>query len=150
LASKRLSFYNLHTGESLVITYAEDGRYIPDALRAIDHIFRDYRTGEVKAIDTRLLDLLHTISNTMDLTARHSLHMVSGYRCAQTNARLRKISRGVAKNSYHIKGKALDFRVPPFRLSHLQKAALSLRAGGVGYYPRSNFLHVDVGKFRYW
>jgi uncharacterized protein YcbK (DUF882 family) len=150
LASKRLSFYSLHTGESLKITYAVDGKYIPDALHAIDHILRDHRTGEIKAIDNRLLDLLHTISHKIELKARHSFHIISGYRSVQTNAMLQKKGRGVVKNSYHIKGQAVDFRVPPFRLAHLQKVALRLQAGGVGYYPRSNFLHVDVGKFRYW
>jgi uncharacterized protein YcbK (DUF882 family) len=147
---KDLSFYNLHTGESLRVTYAANGRYIPDALQEVDYILRDFRTGEVKAIDPDLLDLLHSISKTMGLTAQHSLHVVSGYRSPQTNAMLREISHGIAKNSYHIKGQALDFRVPPFPLAYLRKAALSLRAGGVGFYPRSNFVHVDVGKFRYW
>jgi uncharacterized protein YcbK (DUF882 family) len=149
-ASKHLAFDNLHTGESLHVTYAADGKYIPDALQAINHILRDFRTGEVKTIDPSLLDLLHAISKKIGLTARHSFHIISGYRSRETNAMLRKASDGIAKNSYHIKGQAIDFRAPPFRLSHLRKAALSLRSGGIGYYPRSNFLHVDVGEFRYW
>ena len=149
-ASKDLSFYNLHTGESLSVTYAANGKYIPDALQAIDHILRDFRTGEVKAIDPSLLDLLYTLSKRVGFTTRHSLHIISGYRSLQTNAMLRESSRGIAKNSYHIEGQALDFRAPPFCLSHLRKAALDLRGGGVGYYPRSNFLHVDVGEFRDW
>lgn len=149
-SSKHLSFYNLHTGESLNITYAVGGRYIQDALQAINHIFRDFRTDEVKAIDPTLLDLLHSISKTMELKEKHSLHIVSGYRSPQTNAMLRKRSRGVAKNSYHIKGQAVDFHVPSFSLSQLRKAALYLQTGGVGYYPQHNFLHIDVGEFRCW
>lgn len=147
---KRLSFYNLHTEESLNITYAENNRYIPDALQVIDHILRDFRTGEAKKIDPRLLDLLHAISKKLGLTKRQPLQIVSGYRSPQTNAMLGAKSGGVAKESYHVKGQALDFRVAAFELSQLRKAALSLRAGGVGYYPRSNFLHIDVGEFRYW
>lgn len=149
-ASKDLSFDNLHTGESLRVTYSVDGKYIPGALQEINHILRDFRTGEVKTIDPSLLDLLHAISKTVGLTARHSFHIISGYRSPETNARLRKVNDGIAKNSYHVKGQAIDFRAPPFRLSVLRKTALSLRRGGVGYYPRSNFLHVDLGEFRYW
>jgi len=147
---RSLSFYNTHTGESLGITYFVDGAYISDALEEIDHVFRDHRTGEVKVIDPNLLDLLFVISKKMEISARHPFHIVSGYRSPETNALLRGKSRRVAKNSYHVKGQALDFRVPRIQLSQLRKAALSLRAGGVGYYPRSQFLHLDVGDFRYW
>ncbi|PIP35648.1 MAG: hypothetical protein COX20_10215 [Desulfobacterales bacterium CG23_combo_of_CG06-09_8_20_14_all_52_9] len=86
----------------------------------------------------------------MGISAQYPLHIVSGYRSPETNALLREKSRRVAKNSYHVKGQALDFRVPRVQLSQLRKAALSLRAGGVGYYPRSQFLHLDIGDFRYW
>lgn len=149
-APHRLSLYNTHTGETLGITYAAEGAYIPEALEAVDHLLRDHRTGDVKPIDPQLLDLLFAISKKMGLTARHPFHVVSGYRSPETNALLRKRSRRVAKNSYHVKGQAVDFRVPHLRLSLLRRAALSLRSGGVGYYPRSHFLHVDVGEFRYW
>ncbi len=149
-APRHLSLYNPHTGESLGVTYAVGGEYFSDALESIDHLFRDYRTGDTKAIDPHLLDYLHAITKKMELTARHPLHVVSGYRSPETNALLRKKSRRVAKNSYHVKGQAVDFRVPRFQLSQLRKAALGLRTGGVGYYPRSHFLHVDVGEFRYW
>jgi len=147
---KSLSLYNPHTGESLGITYAENGIYLPDALDEINYMLRDYRTGEVKTIDPGLVDLLYAISRRMELTPRHPLHVVSGYRSPETNAMLRKRSRRVAKNSYHVKGQAVDFRVPHRHLSQLRKAALNLRAGGVGYYPRAHFLHIDVGRFRYW
>jgi uncharacterized protein YcbK (DUF882 family) len=149
-APHSLSLYNTHTGESLGITYAADGAYIPEALEAIDHIMRDHRTGDVKPIDPNLLDVLYAIAKKIGLTPRHPFHIVSGYRSPETNALLRKRSRQVAKNSYHMKGQAVDFRVPRLRLSHLRKAAVSLRVGGVGYYPRSHFLHVDVGEFRCW
>lgn len=147
---KRLFFYNLHTEESLDIIYAKNNQYIPDATQAINHILRDFRTGEVEAIDLNLLDFLHAISQKLRLTSHKPIQIISGYRSPQTNAMLAAKSGHVAKESYHVKGKALDFRVPSLELSQLRKVALSFRAGGVGYYPRPNFLHIDVGDFRFW
>ncbi|MEW5909108.1 MAG: DUF882 domain-containing protein [Thermodesulfobacteriota bacterium] len=147
---KSLYLFNPHTDESLDVVYYENGRYVSDALEAVNHIFRDYRIDEIKKIHTGLLDYLFAISNQLKLDSTAPFHIVSGYRSPQTNAVMRKRSRKVAKNSYHIKGKAVDIRLPEYSTSLLRKAAMSLSMGGVGYYPKSNFVHVDVGDVRFW
>ena len=145
---RRLTLQHLHTGEKLRTTYFADGRYIEEELRAVDHILRDWRTGEVKHIDPGLLDLLFLLRLKLETTAPY--HVIGGYRSPQTNEMLRRMGRGVAKKSMHLQGKAIDFRVPGRRLALVHKAAVSLRGGGVGYYPRSDFLHMDTGPVRYW
>jgi len=146
--ARRLSFHNLHTGERLSATYWRKGRFEPEALRAIDHILRDFRTGDVAAIDRRLLVLLDRLHTT--LGSAEPFQVISGYRSPATNAMLRQSSGGAAKASYHMKGMAIDIRMPDRGLVHLQRAALALRRGGVGYYPDSGFVHVDVGPVRSW
>ena len=146
-----LSFFNLHTGERLRTAYCCAGEYQPEALQAINHILRDFRTGQVKAIDTSLLDLLHELGGTLETDA--PFHVISGYRSLHTNALLRArggANSGVASRSLHQFGKAIDIRVPGVKLDHLHHAARSLKLGGVGYYPSSNFVHVDTGRVRYW
>ena len=128
--------------------YWDHGAYVPEALSAIDRVLRDHRSGEVHPIDPALLDLLHRLRGTVD--ASRPFGLVSGYRSAATNAKLRSESRGVAKRSLHMEGKAVDIRLPGCRLENLHRAALSLRGGGVGYYGRSNFLHLDTGRVRSW
>ena len=145
---RSLSFYETHTGESLKTIYCINGEYQPGALADINHILRDFRTGEVKLIDTRLLDLLHAIKLKLD--TNKPFHVISGYRSAKTNALLHKRNKGVAKNSLHIYGKAIDLRLPGCTLCHLRRMAIDLRGGGVGYYPRPDFVHLDVGRVRYW
>jgi len=145
---KSLSFYNLHTGEELTTVYWREGKYQLAALTAVNQIFRDYRTGDVKKIDTALLDLLHTLHNKVG--ASEPFQIISGYRSPKTNAMLVRKSRGVARNSQHLLGRAVDIRLPECGLDCLHKAAIDLRAGGVGYYPASDFIHVDVGRVRYW
>lgn len=145
---RSLSFYNTHTGESLKTIYWADGDYISEALQAIDVIMRDHRTGEVLAMDPNVLDLVHTIKE--NLQPKQPFHIISGYRSRKTNALLNRCTTGVAKNSLHIYGKAVDIRLPGCRLCHLRDVALDLRMGGVGYYPRSRFVHVDIGPVRYW
>ena len=145
---RTLSFYNTHTGESLDTTYWADGKYLASALNDINCILRDHRSGDIKPINTRLLDLLYAMK--VKLRPRHAFHIISGYRSPRTNALLRAGNGGVAKNSYHIKGKAIDIRVPGCPLSEMHRTAKSLRAGGVGYYPQSDFIHVDVGPVRFW
>lgn len=147
-SERYISFYNVHTGESLNTIYWYEGMYLSDALAEINHLLRDYRTDETKPIDTRLLDLLWSIKTRFD--ARDPFHIFSGYRSPRTNALLRKRRKGVAKNSLHIRGKAADVDLPSVRLSSLRKAAMGIRAGGVGYYPRNSFVHLDVGPVRYW
>ncbi|MBC8443853.1 MAG: DUF882 domain-containing protein [Deltaproteobacteria bacterium] len=147
---RHLGFFNSRTDEKLYVTYCAKNRYIPEALEEIDYILRDYRTGEIKPIDPALLNYLYAISRSLKLTAKHPFHIISGYRSPKTNARLRRRNRGVAKNSYHTKGKAIDIRLARYRTSTLRRAAARLQMGGVGYYPRSHFVHIDTGKVRSW
>lgn len=149
--TRTLSFFNTHTGERLRSTYCCDGRYEPEALQQINHILRDFRVDEVKPIDPKLLDLLHELGGT--LQTDQPFHIISGYRSPHTNQVLRARggnSTGVASKSLHMVGKAIDIRVPGVRLDDLSGAARSLKLGGVGYYPSSNFVHVDTGRVRSW
>ena len=145
---RSLSFYNLHTDENLKTVYWADGEYIPESLAAINHHLRDYRNGEVHQIHPGLLDLLCELRMKLDTTARSE--WISGYRSAATNAMLHSKSDGVAQHSLHLQGMAADIRIPQRNLSFLRKTALSMKAGGVGYYPASQFVHVDVGRVRSW
>jgi uncharacterized protein YcbK (DUF882 family) len=147
-AERSLGFYNTHTDERLKAVYWEKGHYIPESLAEINHILRDHRTGEVENIDTELLDLLFALRSKLEI--RLPFNVISGYRSASTNAALRAAGSGVAKNSLHMVGKAIDIRAPGFDLGALRRAAVALRGGGVGYYPKSDFVHVDVGRVRYW
>jgi len=146
---RSLSLLNTHTGDRLKqIVYWEKGSYLPEALHDINYILRDHRTDEVHEIDPLTLDLMAALSRKLD--AQRPFEIISGYRSPQTNASLRKNSSGVAKNSYHMKGMAVDLRLPGVQLKTLRKAALELRMGGVGYYPKSDFVHVDSGNVRSW
>ncbi|HSR58575.1 MAG TPA: YcbK family protein [Candidatus Binataceae bacterium] len=145
---RALSFYNLHTGESLKTVYYENGKYLPEALAQVNYILRDFRQNEIKPIDPKLLDLLAGIHNRLDIDA--PFDVISGYRSPKTNAMLHAHSEGVAAHSLHIDGKAIDIRVPGRDLSTLHRVAISMFGGGVGYYPRSDFVHVDTGRIRYW
>jgi len=147
-APRSLSLYNLHTGESLKATYFEDGAYLPDAIEAMDHLLRDFRTGEAHPIAPGLLDLVSTLRGRLE--SEQTVHVISGYRSPKTNAILRERSHGVAAHSLHMEGMAMDIRVPGVELAHLRDAALDLRRGGVGYYPDSDFVHVDIGRVRRW
>lgn len=147
-AGRSLAFENLHTGETLHTVYWADGGYVPGALREIDRILRDHRTGEVLPIDTALMDLLYSLNRRLASDAPFGV--ISGYRSPATNARLRGAGAGVAVHSLHTVGRAIDIRLPGRSLTDLRDAALALRAGGVGYYPRSAFVHVDTGRVRSW
>jgi len=145
---RSLRFHHLHTGEQLTRTYWADGVYLDDQLADINQLLRDHRTGEIHPIDPQLLDLLHRLQHKTG--SRKPFEIISGYRSPKTNASLRKKSSGVAKRSLHMQGKAIDVRIPGTDLSRLRKAALALKGGGVGYYPKSNFLHLDTGRVRHW
>ncbi len=147
-APRRLSFYCLHTGESLDRTYWADGGYLPEALDEIDRVLRDFRTGEVRRIERPLLDLLVRLRARLDTS--EPFHVISGYRSPQTNAMLAAASEGVASHSLHIQGMAIDIRLPNRSLASLHAAALELKGGGVGYYRASDFVHVDIGRPRSW
>ena len=148
LTERSLSFYNLHTTESLKTVYWHRGDYVPSALDEINRVLRDHRTDETHEIDPRLLDLLCDLRLRLD--TRETFQIISGYRSPATNAMLHANSDGVATRSLHMDGKAIDVRIPGRALSLLRKTALSIKAGGVGYYPSSNFVHVDVGRVRSW
>ena len=146
-----LSFFNTHTGERLRVAYCCNGTYQPGALAQINHILRDFRANEIKPIDPALLDLLHELHGTLEVD--QPFHIISGYRSPHTNTLLRTrggATTGVATKSLHMVGKAIDIRVPGVKLDHLRGAARALKLGGVGYYPSSNFVHLDVGRVRYW
>jgi uncharacterized protein YcbK (DUF882 family) len=145
---RTLSFFNTHTMESASVEYCQAGCLQTPSLEKIDYILRDYRSGEIKPIDVRLLDLLHSLSRK--IAQDQPYHVISGYRSPQTNALLRERGGGVAKNSLHLLGQAIDIRVPGLTVSDLYSAAVSLRGGGVGRYPEANFVHVDVGRVRTW
>ena len=147
-SERRLSFNNLHTGEKLDQPYWIEGDYVPETLAAINRVLRDHRTDQVAAIDTGLLDLLHRVNAT--LGTAQPFQVISGYRSPASNQMLSSHSSGVAKRSLHMQGKAIDVRLPGIPLADLRRAGLMLKGGGVGYYPGSNFVHLDIGRVRTW
>ncbi|MBW2603687.1 MAG: DUF882 domain-containing protein [Deltaproteobacteria bacterium] len=148
-ASKRtLSLYNTHTDQKLDACYYAHGQYQTEALKKINRILRDHRTGEIKPMRKELLNLLHSISRALDRPTR--FHIISGYRSPETNARLRIKNKFVSKHSFHVTGEAADIRLPDFPTKKLRNVCMQLKAGGVGYYSKSDFVHVDVGPVRHW
>ncbi len=145
---RRLSLYNIHTEEFLDTVYWKDGHYVPGALAEINQLFRDWRTGKIKPINPELLELLFALRKKLRNT--RPFCVVSGYRTPRSNAILKKTQTGVAWNSLHMYGKAVDIRLPGYSLRSLRSNAIELKQGGVGYYPYSKFLHLDVGDIRYW
>jgi uncharacterized protein YcbK (DUF882 family) len=146
--ARSLSFYNVHTGERLNTVYFENGSYVPAALGEVNHFFRDFRVNQVKPIDPRLLDLLYQIH--LALATSQPFNLISGYRSPATNAWLASRSKGVSRHSLHMQGKASDINVQGRPLALLQNVARTIRGGGVGYYPDSDFVHVDIGRVRRW
>ncbi len=147
-ATRTLSFVHTHTGEALSLAYAQGGAYMRAALDRIDLFLRDFRTGEVAPIDPHLLDQLHALATITG--SRTPFEVISGYRSPATNASLRAKSNGVAEHSLHVEGRAIDIRLADVPLAGLRDAAMSLQAGGVGFYPRPRFVHVDTGRVRHW
>lgn len=146
--ARRLHFHHTHTGESLQVTYYRDGAYQEDALEALDRFLADWRTGEGRKIDRQLFDILWNIQESTPNNGVYEI--ISAYRSPATNAMLRERSSGVARNSQHLHGKAIDVRLRGLDTRHLRDTALQLRQGGVGYYARSDFVHVDTGRVRSW
>jgi uncharacterized protein YcbK (DUF882 family) len=146
--ARQLAFVNTHTGDTFADAYWENGNYVPDAMAAINHVMRDHRSGETHAIDPRLLDQLHGLKGLVSASA--PFQIISGYRSPVTNAALHEQSSGVATHSLHMDGRAIDIRVQGVELTRLRDAALGMRAGGVGYYEASDFIHVDTGRVRRW
>ncbi len=147
-SERGLSLINDHTWERLDIVYWTHGMYIDESLDAINHLMRDHRANTATVMDTNLLDNLHKLAAKFD--TKEPLHLLSGYRTPETNAKLRLRSPGVAKFSLHMEGRAADIYIPGVETKQVQKAALSLRAGGVGYYGSHGFVHMDTGAVRSW
>ena len=142
-----LSFYHTHTGESLDINY-NLGTCGFDKAKSLYHFLRDFRTGDIHPIDTRLLDMLCRLQRQTGSSG--TFEVISGYRSPATNTKLRKVSSGVAKKSLHMEGRAIDIRLTYVPTGKLRSAACSMQRGGVGYYPKSNFIHLDTGRVRAW
>jgi uncharacterized protein YcbK (DUF882 family) len=145
---RTLKLHNLHTGEKLKVTYFEHGEYLIDGLAEIYLMMRDHRQNQIAPMDIDLLDQLHTIQSKLE--TKREIMLVSGYRSPETNSKLRESGKGVAKRSLHMSGKALDFRIPGLNLRHVHKATLASTQGGVGYYGRSGYIHMDTGRKRRW
>lgn len=138
-----------HTREKIELIYAVGSRYVPEALTDLNHFLRDHYSGDIGRMDPRLYDIMHALRTT--LKARSPCQIISGYRSPKTNEHLRTTrGGGVARRSLHMDGKAIDLRIPGVPLKELRDAALELKRGGVGYYPGSNFVHVDTGRVRTW
>ena len=146
--TRRLAFSHLHTGEELAVTYYAHGRYDTGALDAINHLLRDFRTGDTYPIETALLDQLSLVHAALGSDA--PFQVISGYRSPATNDMLRARSTGVARRSLHMDGKAIDVRLADTRSRRLREVAAGLALGGVGYYAKSDFVHLDVGRPRQW
>lgn len=147
---RRLSFYNTHTGEQVKAVYWADNAFVPEELARLDKVLRDFRTGDVHPIDRELFHQLYRVQSLIDADGNKPFHIISGYRSPKTNAMLATHSSGVAKKSLHQQGKAIDVRLPGTDTARLRAAALSMKAGGVGYYPDSDFVHMDTGRARFW
>lgn len=145
---RSLKLRNLHTGEKLSVTYFEHGDYLIDGLAEIYLLMRDHRENQIAPMDINLLDQLHSIQSKLE--TQREIMLISGYRSPETNHKLREKGAGVAKRSLHMSGKALDFRIPGLNLRHVHKATLASTQGGVGYYGRSGYIHMDTGRKRRW
>ncbi|MCW8126763.1 DUF882 domain-containing protein [Microbulbifer halophilus] len=146
--SRTLKMRNLHTGERLNAAFWSNGDYSSSGLKRFNRLLRDHRANETTRMDPELFDLIHKLKEKLNFNGE--IEIISGYRSAKTNAMLRSRSGGVAKRSYHTRGMAIDLRMPGVPLSKVRRAALDLKVGGVGYYPKSNFVHVDTGPVRRW
>lgn len=145
---RRIAFLNLHTSERCSVVYQEAAGCLPDAMAEVNKVLRDHRTGEVYPMDRQLIDLLADLQAKLD--TNEPFHVISGYRSARTNAALNEKSSGVATKSLHMQGKAIDIRIPGRRLVAVRDTALAMQRGGVGYYAKSDFVHVDTGRVRRW
>lgn len=149
--TRDLMLDHTHTRERIALVYATGEDYVPKALGSLNHFLRDHYSGEVGHMDPQLFDLMHNVKQTLNTRVDLSFQIISGYRAPATNNTLRNTrGGGVAKNSLHMQGKAIDIRLPGVPLAELRDAALSLQAGGVGYYPKDQFIHIDTGRVRHW
>ena len=145
----RLRLYHTHTNERIDVVYRRGDHYIPSAIARLNLFLRDHRTGTFFQLDQRVFDLLHDLTVAVGRPGTE-IDIICGYRTPWSNEFLRRTTSGVASNSLHMLGEAIDIRIPGVPTSQLRDAALSLGRGGVGYYPESGFVHVDVGRIRHW
>ena len=145
---RSLKFYHTHTGKSLQVTYYTGGQYLPAAMTELSVFLADWRDGKQRDMDPELMNLLWRIQQIS--ANKEAYEVISAYRSEETNALLHSRSKGVAKNSQHVLGKAIDVRLRGLDLERLRETARDLQLGGVGYYPGSDFVHVDTGRVRYW
>lgn len=148
LGGRKVSLVNAHTGDKFTGEYWANGRYLPGAFREIKKLMRDHRTNDIFPIDPRLMDILYVVQHRLE--NYKPFRVFSGYRSPKTNNMLRRKGEGVARNSLHMSGQAVDLQLPGTRLSSLKKAAINVKSGGVGFYPRSDFVHIDTGRVRHW
>lgn len=146
--ARQLSLYHTHTHLTLDVVYYENGEYVKSALDEINRFLKDFRTGDVADMDPKLLDLLHEVRN--ELGSDRTYEVISAYRSPQTNEMLRANTTGVAKNSQHLLGHAIDVRLRGIPIENLRDTALDLQKGGVGFYEQSDFVHIDTGRVRRW
>jgi uncharacterized protein YcbK (DUF882 family) len=150
-AARALTMLNTHTGERIELVYAVGARFLPDALGTLNHFLRDHYSGAVGVMDPAVFDLVHRVQAALGVVGRSVIEVISGYRSPATNAFLKKTrGGGVANHSLHMDGQAIDLRLAGVPLGELRDAALSLRGGGVGFYPDEGFVHVDTGRVRSW
>ena len=148
MMSRRLHLINEHTGDDIDVVYYTHGIYIHENLSMLNNLMRDRRANIATQMDTTLYNQLFLLQ--LEMGTEEPIHILSGYRTAKTNAKLRRRSKGVAKFSLHMEGRAADIYIPGYSAKKIRKAAVSLQAGGVGLYSRSNFVHVDTGRVRFW
>jgi uncharacterized protein YcbK (DUF882 family) len=141
--------YHTHTNERVDVVYRLGETYVPEALAQLDRFLRDHRTGEVHHFNPRLFDLLSDLTKSAG-RSDGEIHIICGYRTPLSNAFLRRTTSGVAQHSLHMQGEAIDIRLPGVKTAVFRKRALELGRGGVGFYPKSDFIHVDVGRVRLW
>ncbi len=146
--AKKLNFYNLHTDEKLSMTYFEDGQYVSGAMQEINYLLRDHRSGDVHNMDPDLFNLLYDLQNS--LGGNKTIQVISAYRSPATNMMLKRSSSGVAKKSLHMLGQAIDIRIEGVDSKIIQQAGMAMKRGGVGYYRKSDFVHIDTGRVRSW
>jgi len=145
---RTLRVYNIHTGETVTSTFWAEGQYLEDGLQALDFLVRDHRTDMAMAMQKQLYQNMYQLQTLFD--SHEPLYVISGYRAPASNSSLREHSAGVAEHSLHMQGRAIDIRIPGVSHRHLHRAALAMQSGGVGYYPKSGFIHIDTGRVRHW
>ncbi|MCW8930957.1 MAG: DUF882 domain-containing protein [Gammaproteobacteria bacterium] len=146
--ARELAFHHTHTGQNLSVVYHDGESYLSSQLEEINQFLGDFRTKETYPIDSNLLDALYLLQQKMGV--ENTFEVISGYRSPKTNAKLRNKSNGVAKRSLHMQGKAIDIRLVGVNTKQLRDTAIAMKIGGVGYYRRSDFIHLDTGRVRFW